>query len=373
MRNIIGCLVFLNVLFLQVTGDVGAKPKHGVIKIEFEKPLIIDSISVDKNDPPMFARARRASGIFILAEKPELKIYRFNNEGKLLNSFLSQGEGRGEVKSLQDFQPIDDTLLVKAREKLIYFNSDGSIIQERKFNQEAYHSVFLNDETYINKILEWDDSQKPIRKLALFSLADKKPNSVLWERPDRRDLGITMIKGNMVYHLWITPDVRFTYLKQSKRVVCALSDSKTLCLKDLSGNILKTVTLDLHEIDIEEHDKESLLEGMAMFKRRAPELYKELVTRVPKKFFPIMALKQLPHDHFALFTPIGYAKYDNIKVFDHNLDYLYDLKLPNTILDKMVDPSKMNFFEKGLYFIETSGDENRYFEYHVKNLKNIFN
>jgi hypothetical protein len=359
------------------TVETVSKPKPEVIELKVEERLIIDSMSVDKNDPPMFSRAKRSSDIFILVEKPQLKMYRFKSDGTLLNRFLSKGEGPGEVKYVHNFQPLNHTLLVTAYEKLIFFNLDGTVKQERKFNQEAFHSIFLDNGTYLNKIITWDDSKQPTRTVALFNQKDDKPIATLCQHPDRRDLGITVIKGpnfeNWIYHLWITPDYRYTYLPATKHIVTALSDGKILHLKDLDGKILKTVKLDIPDLPFDQKEKTLLAEDMAIFKNRAPEVYNGLIKRIPKNFFPIMALKPLPKNHFALFTPSGYKKFDTIKVFDQNLNLLHHLKLPKTITDKLKDPNKLNFFPKGLYLIDNTDDENRYIEYHIKNLNPIFN
>ena len=356
--------------------EAGSKPKHGVIELQVEKHLTIDSLSVDENDAPIFSRARRSSDIFILAEKPQLKMYRFKSDGTLLNSFLSKGEGPGEVKYVHNFQPMNDTRLVTAYEKLIFFNLDGTVKQERKFNQEAFHSVFLGNGTYLNKIIEWDDSKKPVRTVALFNQKDDKPISTLCQHPDRRDLGMTVIKvanmENWLYHLWITPDYRIAYLPATKHIVTALADGKILHLKDLTGKILETVKLNIEDQPIDAKEKARLLEDMAHFKKRVPELYNGLIKKIPKKFFPVMALKPLPKNHFALFTPSGYKKFDTIKIFDQNLTHLYDLKLPKTMLEKFQDPRRINFFSKGFYLIDNTDDDNRYIEYRIKNLKPIF-
>ncbi len=349
-----------------------SKPKHGVIQLKLEKHLSIDSASVNAENPPFFQNAEKSAFVYILSEKPELKIHRFDNNGKLLNSFLSQGEGPGEVVSAQGFQLLGHNPLVMSREKLILFNADGTIKEERKFNQNVYGSLFLENNTFIRKILEWDDARMPIRKIALFNQMNGLQISILCENQDRRDLGVTMINRNIVAHAWITPDYQFVYLPGNERLVYGLSDQKTLYLADIAGKTLKTITLDIRDIPVEEKDQAALLEGLKTFKRRAPDLYSELIKKIPKNFFPILALKKLPGDYFALFTPVGYNKYAHLKVFDQNLNYLYDLEFPESLFSQIDDLNKITFFEKGFHYIDNTGDTNRYIEYHIKNLKKIF-
>ena len=371
-------LLFAMIVCPQLQGEPaasGSEAKLKTVTLDIEEHLVIDSRSVDKNDPPMFAVAERTSDIFLLSYKPQLKIYRYNSDGKLLNSFLSQGEGPGEVKMLHNYQPIGDTVMASSYNKLVFFNLDGTVKEERKFGHSAYYAFFIDDKTYIAPTIKWDDSRKPISQIVLRNQKTDKQLSILCQRPDRRDLSVIILTKPRARfsNPWITPDFRYVYLKDTKQVVTALSEEKTLYLKDLTGKVLKSVTLDLDDIPFNDKEKAAFSESMERFKRRSPELFKELYKRIPDYFFPIMVLKPLPKNHFALFTPSGFEKYNTIKVFDQNLNLLYDLKLPKTMMEKFQDPRRINFFSKGFYLIDNTDDDNRYIEYHIKNLTPIFN
>ena len=84
-----------------------------------------------------------------------------------------------------------------------------------------------------------------------------------------------------------------------------------------------------------------------------------------------MYIKLLPKDHFAVLLGVGYEKY-TVKIFDKDLNYLYDIKFPENIVSRIGDLQKISFYEKGFFVIEDTEDENRYVEYHIKNLEQIF-
>jgi hypothetical protein len=97
----------------------------------------------------------------------------------------------------------------------------------------------------------------------------------------------------------------------------------------------------------------------------------QLIKKIPKEFLIILDIKLLPKDHFAVFLGTGFKKYA-IKIFDKDLDYLYDIKFPENIASRIQDLRGVKFYKKGFFVIEDTDEENQYVEYQIKNLKQLF-
>jgi len=78
--------------------QTSAKTKHSIVELKLKKGLVINSSSIDEKDPFLFSIAIKSSEknlILLLSKKPNLKIYRFNSKGSLINHFLSKGDAKG--------------------------------------------------------------------------------------------------------------------------------------------------------------------------------------------------------------------------------------------------------------------------------------
>ena len=70
---------------------------------------------------------------------------------------------------------------------------------------------------------------------------------------------------------------------------------------------------------------------------------------------------------------IGLNKYV-VKVVDGNLSYVCDLEFPREFVKRAGSIRSINFFEKGIYLVESDNEVDRYVECYIKNknLKQIF-
>lgn len=353
--------------------QTSAKLKHGFVELKLKKGLVINSSSVDEKDPPLFSAARKSPEknlILLLSKKPNLKIYRFNNKGSLINSFLSKGEGPGELRSVYNLQILDNIIIAKDYKKIITYNINGKLKKENKSKIASFFSYFVDENRFIVNKIEWDKLGKPIRHLALISTNQEKIITSFCRDEKRRDIGVTMVLNSRMYHDWMTPDYKFAFLPNRNCLVCGLSDSNLLYLKDLKGKTIKTVKINFKKRTVTQEARNRFIESFKSVKK-IPSLYKGLIKKIPNEFLTIMYIKLLPKDHFAVLLGIGYEKY-TVKIFDKDLNYLYDIKFPENIVSRIGDLGKISFYEKGFFVIEDTEDENQYVEYQIKNLKQIF-
>lgn len=368
--------LFLFVFLLKGNDEVlkDFKPENKTIELKLKKMLEIDSATMDEKKPPFFSSARKSSDqkkIFILSRQPDLKIYCFNDEGVFINSFLTKGEGPGELLTLDSYQVLGDSVIASSNTKSIQFNIDGSIKEESRLTKYSIFCYFIDQNRYICNLTEREGSGDPVRNLVLLDKNHEEIITSFFRDEKRRDIGATMVLNNQLYHPMVTPDYKYAFLPGAKCLVCAVSDGNLLYLKDLQGKTVKTVGIDFKRRSMTRNFRNQLLETFKSLER-FPDLYQGFLKKIPEKLLTVMYIKSLPKDCFAIFLGTGFEKYE-VQVFDGDLNRICNLNFPESIRSRISDLSRINFFEKGFFVIENDGEENRYVEYQIENLKQIFN
>jgi hypothetical protein len=346
--------------------------KNSIVELKLKKSLVIKPSSIDQENPPLLSIARKSSAknlILLGSRKPDLKIYRFDNKGSLKNSFLSRGEGPGELLSIYNLQILDKVIIAKDYKKIVKYHINGTFNDEIKPKMASFFTYFINENQYIINKTESDESGDPIRHLALVSINQGNIITSFSRDAKRKDIGETGVLNQKLYHDWITPDYKFVFLPSRNCLVYGLSDNTFLTLKDLKGKTIKTIEINFKKRTIPEEDRNQIIESFKRIKSNT-DLYKGLIKRIAKEFLTIVFIKLLPKDYFAVFLAIGYQKY-MVKIFDKNLNYFCDIMFPESILSRF-ELHKIHFYEKGFYVIEDTDDENQYVEYQIENLKQIF-
>lgn len=367
-------VIFLVIFLKSKETDQGSvKAGYTAIELKLRKTLEIDSSKLDKMKPPFFSSARKSSKnnrIFIQTWRPDLKIYCFDNGGVFINSFLTKGEGPGELLTLDSYQVLADSIIVSSNNKSIVFNIDGNMKEESVLKKYSYFCFFVDNNRYICNLTDRDASGNPVRNLVLLDKNREEILTSFCKDEKRKDIGVTMVLNSQLYHPLITPDYKFVYLPGSKRLVCAVSDGNIMYLKDLKGKIIKQVKIAFDPKSLKKEDRDKLLETFKDLER-FPALLDGFKKKIPEKILTIMYLKLLPNDNFAVFLGTGFQKYE-IQVFDRELNYICNLNFPESIHPRIHDLGRINFFEKGFFVIENNGEENRYVEYRIENFQQIF-
>jgi hypothetical protein len=389
-KNIVVVLVFICVLILlkrdvwsyiegkdvkcNEIGQKSTKLKNGIVELKLNKTLVIDSLSIDNKNQPLFSSATKSvekNLILLLSRKPKLELFSFDGKGSLMSRFLSMGEGPGELPELDSFQIVDDTIVVTGFKKMITYNINGKLIEENKLEGiVSYFKYFIDKDRYICNISERDESGEYIRHLVIKNKNTAEIVASLCKNEKRRDIGVTMVLNNQLYHDWITPDYKFVYLPGRNCIVCGVSDSDQLHLKDLQGKTIKTAKINFTKRAVTPEDRNQLIDSCSKL-REFPDLYNGLIKKIPNEFLTIMDIKLMPQDHFAVFLGTGFKKYA-IRIFDKDLNYLFDIKFPDNIASRIQDLRGIKFYKKGFIVIEDIDEENQYVEYKIENLKQVF-
>jgi hypothetical protein len=89
------------------------EPENGTITLDVEKILEVDPLELNPQSPPLFSLAiKDDSGFIWLADNRNVRIYKFDPEGKLITEFLRRGQGPGEFPRFGDFQIVDASIWV---------------------------------------------------------------------------------------------------------------------------------------------------------------------------------------------------------------------------------------------------------------------
>ena len=355
-------------------GQKSAELKNGIVELKLKKTLVIDSLLIDEKNPPLFSSAKKSEEknlMLLLSRKPKLELFSFDGKGSLMSRFLSKGEGPGELPELDSFQIVDDIIVVTGFKKMITYNMNGKLIDENKLEGiVSYFKYFIDKERYICNISERDESGELIRHLVIKNIKSAEIVASFCKDEKRRDIGVTMVLNNQLYHDWITPDYKFVFLPGRNCIVCGVSDSDQLYLKDLQGKTIKTAKINFTKRTVTPEESNQLIDSCSKL-REYPDLYNGFIKKIPNEFLIIMDIKLMPQDHFAVFLGTGFKKYA-IKIFDKDLDYLFDIKFPDNVASRIQDLRDINFYEKGFFVIEDTDEENQYVEYKIENLKQIF-
>lgn len=355
-------------------GQKSAELKNGIVELKLKKTLVIDSLSIDKKNPPLFSSAKKSEEknlILLLSRKPKLEIFGFDSKGSLMSRFLSRGEGPGELPGLDNFQIVDDIIVVTGFKKMITYNMNGKLIEENKLEGiVSYFKYFIDKDRYICNISERDEAGELIRHLVIKNKKSEEIVASFCKDEKRRDIGVTMVLNNQLYHDWITPDYKFVYLPGRNCIVCGVSDSDQLHLKDLQGKTIKTAKINFTKRTVTPEERNQLIDSCSKL-RDYPDLYNGFIKKISNEFLIIMDIKLMPQDHFAVFLGTGFKKYA-IKIFDKDLNYLFDIKFPDNVASRIQDLRDIKFYKKGFFVIEDTDEENQYVEYKIENLKQIF-
>lgn len=162
-------------------------------------------------------------------------IYKFNNQGKFLQSFGRSGQGPGEFVDCAYFRISSrNELIVAANNKIIFFDIDGSFMQETKITLGTSSGTLLDNGNYLFK-----DSPRPSKEKSgemVSSISLYNPEFVKIKELDQikfPDPGSQDIKGIYYKLFWdISNDMIFT---------ASQDRDYEIYVYDLNGNFVRKI------------------------------------------------------------------------------------------------------------------------------------
>jgi len=347
------------------------QPLKGIVKLNLEKTLVINSLGLDSEKPPLFEFLEKDGdgNIYIGSNRPDIRVYKFNSSGVFLKKFLTKGEGPGELTSIHSMQYIDKSIMVSSDTKTAEYTLDGDYVAEKRFKKIYSNITFIDNRHFIANYFKADKNNKSLDRLcSIINLSSEAVTAELL-RSDREGIGNTNIKDSdgkirfTVALSGITPDYKSILSREGNLIIQCLTDEAKIYIKNRQGYLINSVDSGFKSKILDENDRDDVLNNFVGF----PDDLKNMVRKnLPRKMLAISSLKVLPKGHFAVYLNKDFSERD-IWVFDKDGRFQYIFDFPGKT---SIRPSL--FTKNGFAANERGGDRDFYIEYKIKNMPEIF-
>jgi len=343
--------------------------------LEVTEILRIEPSEVDQENPPLFQTAvKDDSGNIHLADRVNVRVYKFDSGGRPVARFLSKGQGPGEFPRFGDVQIVDNYVWVIGNwpMKIAKFTPDGQFINEWMFpsfrNFYLRTQVIAEDRFLTVSYREGTDGQDPIRVSTLMNSSE----AFLTQYYEDGNAGIFRIRteqqeGPAIASTspLVAADIHHAYDRNSGAVFVCNNREYEIQAKNSDGTTRLVIHKAHEKIDLDEVTKENILQLIAP--RIPVEAKQHAKEQLPNTLNAIWGMAVLPDGHLAIKRITGLESVE-IDVFDREGRLLY------TILPSAAIPDLRNviMFENTIGIISEGEENNLYVEYRVKNMRGIF-
>lgn len=350
------------------------KPLKGEVTIALEKVFEIDSVEIDRVQPPSFSQFTHYGDRIYLFDAPQFKIFIFNTSGKLLKQLPIKGQGPGEIERITQFLlvPHDNDLWIPAGTKIIRYDRDGKFLDEIKF-KKLFRSISIIDEnSFIGQYLVSNPDE--IKQRQLFCVMFNREEKILANYLEGEGLGELPVigrnpNGQLVKVVFImpsiVPDIAYGLDTERQFVYLAKTSEYVISVKNLKGKLQRVIHREHTNKLLTEQDRKEIID-LQLY--RQPDMIKKLMAEnLPASFCAILNLRPLPRGYFVVNRITGPRTYEN-DIFDPEGRYIYRLKFPGK-----EEPPVIRFYSEGLIgMVESIDERDVYREYRIKNLTEIF-
>lgn len=289
-------------LKIKKEGDVEviSNPKHPIPKNGLEKRIVFDEeLSIGQaegDDNYMFSGLISFStdrdGNFYVSDHGNLRILKYNPEGKHMLTFGRKGQGPEEFQSMTAVRFDKDNNLyigdVTSR-RISFFNKEGKFL--RQINMpSAYENIFLNSKDFI---VASKEEQKPesnalniITILGLFDQTfktvaelDRIEKKIELSGSPARDMSARLqIMANMINLMIFQPNI-FLTLAENDSIYVGYPEKYEINIYSPQGNLIKKIAREYDPVPVSKKDVKNTEDelGIAETIREFPEeLRKEL-------------------------------------------------------------------------------------------------
>jgi len=342
-----------------------AEPARGNKIIQLKKIMEIDSLTVDKNNPPIFSSyAKDKHDNIFISGRGESKIYKFNSEGEFIKSFVRKGEGPGELTYIGDFGFIEDKIWIYGSRKLVWYDKNGNFIREKRLKNYFFPIKPINEDRFLGNLFTKADRIKNRKRV--FGLLDINEN-IVYNYIERKGFGTTSVTdGKMVFSFsagGVTPDFSFDYDKDNKILYYAAEDEYKIYVSSLEGKLIKTVQRDFERKSIDFREAEKVIN---MFKNIDDTQKKIIKNNLPGKLCAVVDIKILPREYFLVRSINSIGDYQN-DIFDNEGKFVFTIEFPEG-----TDIKGVNYYKDGIAAIVSSGERNSYVEYETSNFPELY-
>lgn len=351
-----------------------SQPLKGVIKLEAVKQLEIDADNVNEGNAS-FSRVRYGKrGEIYIGDPKNIHIYRFDKDGKLLNTLLRKGNGPGEFPSLPGLYVLDDgiwAIHTRAR-KIARFDFQGKLMEERKLSKSGHGYLFVeivDENRFMANYNRYEGESKEQKRFHVLGLMDNRENTLkeLFEEPG---IGYTEVKSEHVNFAFILPIISPLLLHHYNRgqytFYMVLTNNYRIFLKDFEGKTQRVIHRQYIPIAITPGLRDEIMD-LPMFRRSHPLERKAIINSLPDKLSVIKRFRVLDSGALAIYRIAGLEAVE-IDIFDKDGRFIYTV----TASDQFPELDKLEFFSHGVGVISQQEDKHLYIYYRVSNLPGVF-
>ncbi|MCP4149713.1 MAG: 6-bladed beta-propeller [bacterium] len=353
-----------------------ATPLKGVIRLEMEKRLEIDSQSVKPVDgsdkPALFLRFKKDNlGNTYIYDYQAFNVYKFSKDGTFLCRFLRQGEGPGEFKYDPEIVFAENnTLWLQQGLKIAKFDGDGKFLEEKKLPKAYRLLEFVDENRFIGVFSRYKEGvgsrdEARIRVSGLLG-TDGTILKTFLEVPK---IGLTILPGKppvRFYHPIITPDILHAYSHEQQLIYITFSKKYEISVKDLQGKTRMVIHRDYNMRPMKEEEKKDIL---GIF-RQWPEVVRaRLRGNLPESICIFRFIKALPNGYIGCLRYVPGQEDTQLDIFNKDGIFVYTLQ-PSAGVSNLI---KLAFLGNGkVATIENIDERDIYVEYKIKNHPNLF-
>ncbi len=350
------------------------EPIKGKISLEVTEVLRIDPAEIDRGNPPLFQSAvKDDSGNLYLADKRNVRVYKFDALGRPLVQFLNRGEGPGEFPRFSDLQIIDKYAWVIGTWplKIAQFTLDGHHIDEwmfRTFQNFYLRTLVIDDDRFLTvSYRDRGENRDRTRVSALVNSSEEfltqyyeDENAGIFRIWTGQQEGPAIASTNPI----IAADIHHAYDRNSGVVYACDNREYEIQAKNFDGTPRMVIHRVCKKVPLDDQAKERVLQLIAP--RIPREVIQPAKEQLPGALNAIWGMTLLPDGHLAVKRITGLESVE-IDLFDREGRLLYTI-LPSAEIPDLRD---VIMFEKTIGVVSEGEEKNIYVEYRVKNLKGI--
>lgn len=351
------------------------EPLRGRMSLEVAEVLRIDPDEINSENPIFFDTAvKDDAGNLYLADIQNVRIYKFDSDGKLVSQFLSKGQGPGEFSRFGNLQILDRHAWIIGNwpMKIAKFSLDGRFINEWMFPsfRNFYLRTLVVDEDRFLTISYRNISEGPdrIRVSALMNSEEE----FLTQYYEDAHAGILQIRTGLEQgpalastNPLVAADIHHAVGRRSGTVYVCNNREYEIQAKNPDGATRLVIHKTHKKLDLDETAKERILDEIAP--RLPLEARQRAKEQIPDTLNAIWGISVLPNGHLAVTSIKGLDSVE-IDLFDREGRLLYSI-LPSA---EIPDLRNVTIYEKTIGVIFEGEDKNVYVEYRVKNIRGMF-
>ncbi|GEM_PF-4204152 len=338
-------------------------PLKGCFTIKLEKVL---SFYPSRSNPSALRInevLKDRKGNYYFVSRRRVLFLKYSGNGEFIGNLVKRGEGPGEVRYIYYFTITEDNIYIEGVSKILKFDLDGRLLQERKIERRYIPFDILEGDKILGTFPDISGKERK-DSLGLFDREENllkkyvstNPIKPIWIRYE--DGGLTGI-----IHPMLIPRLVWSYDRKNKFIYYGISNRYEIFAIDLQGKKLLSFGRTLKGENLSYRDREKIAGRIKIIEKSQK---KQLIKKLPDRLMYFTKIKVLPSGYVAVYTPSPDSYY--MDIFDRKGRYLYRLKAPSGLhLEKLTV-----FYDGNLGYMEETSSETVFTEYRVVNPSGIF-